>query len=73
MHQRRTKNTIRTIDYFDLGEDETDEALPDFGFVGDFYVPKSVLNENKITSNCNITATAIFSGDKWKIIKLDKV
>lgn len=62
-----------TIDYFDLDEDETDEALPDFGFVGDFYVPKSVLNENKITTNCNITATAIFSGDKWKIIKLDKV
>lgn len=62
-----------TIDYFDLDEDETDEALPDFGFVGDFYVPKSVLNENKITSNCNITATAIFSGDKWKIVKLDKV
>lgn len=62
-----------TIDYFDLDEDETDEALPDFGFVGDFYVPKSILNENKITTNCNITATAIFSGDKWKIIKLDKV
>ncbi len=62
-----------TIDYFDLDEDETDESFPDFGFVGDFYVPKSVLNENKITANCNITATAIFSGDKWKIIKLDKV
>jgi hypothetical protein len=62
-----------TMDYFDLDEYETDEALPDFGFVGDFYVPKSVLNENKITTNCNITATAIFSGDKWKIIKLYKV
>lgn len=62
-----------TIDYFDLDEDETDEAFPDFGFVGDFYVPKSVLSENKITTNCNITATAIFSGDKWKIIKLNKV
>ena len=62
-----------TIDYFDLDEEETSETSPDFGFVGDFYVPKSVLSENKITSNCNITATAIFSGDKWKIIKLDKV
>ena len=47
--------------------------IPDFGFVGDFYVPKNVLIENNITCNCNITATAIFSGDKWKIIKLDKV
>ena len=62
-----------TIDYFDLDEDETDEAFPDFGFVGDFYVPKSVLSENKITTNCNIAATVIFSGDKWKIIKLNKV
>jgi len=61
-----------TIDYFDLDEEETSETSPDFGFVGDFYVPKNVLSENKITSNCNITATAIFSGDKWKIIKLDK-
>lgn len=62
-----------TIDYFELDEDESSETFPDFGFVGDFYVPKSVLSENKITTNCNITATAIFSGDKWKIIKLDKV
>ena len=62
-----------TIDYFDLDEDETNETFPDFGFIGDFYVPKSVLSDNKITTNCNITATAIFSGDKWKIIKLDKV
>ena len=25
----------------------------------------------KITTNCNMATTAIFSGDKWKIIKLD--
>jgi hypothetical protein len=62
-----------TIDYFDMDEDETSDAIPDFGFVGDFYVPKNVLSDNKITNNCNITATAIFSGDKWKIIKLCKV
>ena len=62
-----------TIDYFDLDEDETGDTFPDFGFVGDFYVPKNVLSENKITTNCNITATAIFSGDKWKIIKLNKI
>lgn len=62
-----------TIDYYDLDEDEKNDTLPDFGFVGDFYVPRNVLNDNKITTNCNITATAIFSGDKWRIIKLDKV
>ncbi len=62
-----------TINYYDLDEDETSDTLPDFGFVGDFYVPKNVLNDNNITSNCSITATAIFTGDKWKIIKLEKV
>lgn len=62
-----------TLDYFDLDEDEMEGAIPDFGFVDDFYVPKSVLVENNILNNCNISATAIFSGDKWKIIKLDKL
>ncbi len=47
--------------------------IPDFGFVGDFYVPKNVLIKNNITCNCNITATAIFTGDKWKIIKIDRL
>jgi hypothetical protein len=47
--------------------------IPDFGFVDDFYVPKKLLIENNLTCNCNITATAVFSGDKWKIIKLEKV
>jgi len=67
------KRDGRTIDYFDLEDDETSKTLPDFGFIGDFYVPRNVLRSKKITSNCDITATAIFSGDKWKIIELDKV
>ena len=62
-----------TVDFYALDKDDNSNKSPDFGFVGNFYVPKNVLSENKITSNCNITATAIFSGDKWKIIKLEKV
>lgn len=62
-----------TIGYCDLGEDEIIDTLPGFGFIGDFYVQKNVVKDNIITNNCNIPATAIFSGDKWKIIKLDKV
>lgn len=61
-----------TVNYYDLDEDELNGTFPDFGFVGDFYVPRCVLSNNKITTNCNITATAIFSRDKWKIIKLVK-
>lgn len=67
------KRDGRTIDYFDLENDETSKILPDFGFIGDFYVPRNVLRSKRITSNCDITATAIFSGDKWKIIELDEV
>ncbi|TDE05381.1 MULTISPECIES: tetratricopeptide repeat protein [Flavobacterium] len=67
------KTSGGTVDFYDLDEDDMSYTSPDFGFVGDFYVPKNVLCENKITTNCNITATAIFSGDKWKIIKLEKV
>ena len=67
------KTSGGTVDFYDLDEDDMSYISPDFGFVGDFYVPKNVLSENKITTNCNITATAIFSGEKWKIIKLEKV
>jgi len=62
-----------TIDFFDLDVDEIFETIPDFGFVGDFYVPKNILKDNDIKANCKINATAIFSGDKWKIIKLVKI
>ena len=71
--QLKYKRNGGTTDYYDLEEDEISEALPDFGFVNDFYIPTSVLRYNKITANCSISATAIFSGDKWKIIKLDKI
>jgi len=49
------------------------DTLPDFGFVGDLYVPKYLLSKNNISYNCRIQATAIFSGDKWKITKLDEI
>lgn len=66
------KRGAYTIDYYDLDEDDGLDSVPDFGFVGDFYVPKNVLKENHITYNCKVTAKAIFSGEKWKIIKLEK-
>ncbi len=62
-----------TIDHSDLDDNETSVAFPDFGFVGDFYVPKNILIENELTNNCNVFATAIYTGDKWKITKLEKI
>ncbi len=61
-----------TIDFYELEDDEASSTIPDFGFVDDFYVPKNILRDNNITFNCNISAIAIFTGDKWKIIKLEK-
>lgn len=61
-----------TLDFFDLSEEERISTSPDFGFIEDFYVPKNILTDSKITSNCCVVAKAIFSGDKWKILKLEK-
>lgn len=61
-----------TRDFSDLDEDEIREIKPDFGFVNDFYVPKYILKKFNISCDCNVTAKAVFSGEKWKIIELEK-
>ena len=71
--QLKYKIDGKSFDYYNMIEDEMNSTMPDFGFIGDFYVSKNILSDNKIRENCFITATAIFAGDKWKIIKLDKV
>ena len=59
-----------TLEYDDLdGED----IRPDFGFISDYYVSKQVLENHHITENCQVRATIIFTGDKWKIIDIKKV
>jgi len=53
-----------------------DGENPDFAFIGDYYVPKYLLNKYDITTDCRVKARAIFAGEKWKvteIIKLDQV
>jgi len=59
-----------TRDFSDLSEDERLEINPDFGFISDFYVPQYILSKYSININCDVTARAIFSGNKWKIIEL---
>ena len=61
-----------TRDFYELDEDEMFEVKADFGFISDFYVPKYILNKYSIDTNCKVTAKAIFSGDKWKIIEIVK-
>ena len=48
-----------------------DNGLPDFAFIGDYYVHKSILEQYNISKDCEVTATAVYAGDnKWKIVKI---
>lgn len=49
------------------------EDTPDFAFLGDYYVPKYLLEKNEITYDCIIKAQVIFAGDKWKVIKVQEI
>ena len=49
------------------------EDTPDFAFVGDYYVHKSILRKYNITSDCRVTGKAIYAGDgKWKVIEINR-
>lgn len=49
------------------------KPIPDFAFIGDYYVPKYLLEKHSITSDCRVNAIAIYTGDKWKITKIEKI
>lgn len=46
---------------------------PDFAFVEDCYVHNDLLKKHQISEDCEVVATAIFTGDKWKVIELSKI
>lgn len=55
-----------------------DENMPDFAFIGDYYVPKYLLERHNIITDCRVNARAIYGEDKmklpkWKVIKLQKI
>ncbi len=55
-----------------------DENIPDFAFIGDYYVPKYLLEKHNITSNCKVNARVIYGEDKmkhprWKVIGIEKL
>lgn len=50
-----------------------DEGVPDFAFIGDYYVPKYLLEKHSITYDCRVTARAIYAGDKWKVTEIEKI
>lgn len=53
------------------------KQIPDFAFVGDFYVPKYLLERHNITDDCRVNARVIYGEDKmkkprWKVINIEK-
>lgn len=50
-----------------------DEETPDFAFIGDFYVPKYLLEKHQILDDCMVNARAIYAGDKWKVIEIAEI
>jgi len=50
-----------------------DEDSPDFAFIGDYYVPKYLLEKHNITVDCRVNARAIYAGDKWKVTEIEKI
>jgi len=50
-----------------------EEDVPDFAFIGDYYVPKYLLEKHKIITDCKVNARAIYAGDKWKVTELQEI
>jgi hypothetical protein len=50
-----------------------DEDIPDFAFIGDYYVPKYLLEKHNITDDCRVNARAIYAGDKWKVTEIERI
>lgn len=54
-------------------KDPYDDSEPDFAFIGDYYVHKSILRKYGIVSNCSVTAKVIYAGEgRWKVFEILK-
>ena len=48
-----------------------DDDKPDYAFIGDYYVHKSILIKYNIESDCHVNAKVIYTGDgKWKVFEI---
>ncbi|MBC6995897.1 hypothetical protein QWY85_17225 [Neolewinella lacunae] len=44
-----------------------------FGFLNDIYVPGNLLSDAGIFENCEVSAMAIYSNEKWLVTKIEEV
>lgn len=62
--------------YFENDKDFCDfdgNIKPDFAFIDNYYIPKYLLEKHGIVQNCDVTAKVIFTGEKWKVMELQKI
>lgn len=72
---RLSKIVEGTLRVMRKGEDDTSDGSPepDYGFVDDMYVHKSVLLKHGITEGCNVTAKAVVSRDgRWSVYDIKR-
>ena len=53
------------------------KPIPDFAFIGDYYVPKYLLEKYNISYDCRVKARVIYGEDKmkrprWKVVEIEK-
>lgn len=52
-------------------KDKLPDSTPDYAFIDDYYVHRSLLSEYKITEDCYVTADIVYSGrGKWRVVKI---
>jgi hypothetical protein len=61
-----------TLDWEYLDYEDEKVLSPSFGFVGDYYVPKEIIETSEIIRNCDVDAKVVFNGEKWKVYELKR-
>ena len=60
------KTGYGAIDYYEADDD----AIADFAFIDDYYIPKYLLEKHNITYNRKASCKAVFNGEKWNIFEI---
>lgn len=67
---KRIKGQL-VLKYKDSDLDENEGIEPDFAFIGDYYVHKSILKQYNIVLNCYVEADVVcIKENKWKVVKI---
>lgn len=71
---KKTVSGLLRVTYKDKDGAAAGGAFPDFAFVSDFYVHRSVLKAAGIRADCNVRAvTLVDPKNKWRVVSLDRL